>query len=76
MERRVVAAAAAGFAGGLLGAVAAYYALRTQRPAGRERRLTDVYQEDIAGEGKEYVPPLPSQVKQRPLFHVDKEVVQ
>ena len=43
---------------------------------GTRRRLTDVYQEDIAGEGQEYVPPLPSQVKQRPLFHVDKEVVQ
>ena len=35
--------------------------------------------EDIAGEGKEYVPPLPSEVKQydkqRLLFHVDTKVV-
>lgn len=64
MRSVVAVAAAAGMAGGVLGAVAAYYTFRQTPPARRERRLTDVYQEDMAGEGKEYVPPLPRQVKQ------------
>jgi hypothetical protein len=60
----LVMAAAQMQAAGLLGAVAAYYALRPAKPPQRERRLTDVYKEDLAGEGKEYVPPLPPNVKE------------
>jgi len=62
-ESKVVAAALAGFTAGIVSAAALYYATCLHKPPRRERRLTDAYTEDILGEGKEYVPPLPLEVK-------------
>jgi nitroimidazol reductase NimA-like FMN-containing flavoprotein (pyridoxamine 5'-phosphate oxidase superfamily) len=51
-------------AAGLAGSAALYVVMRSmQSTPKRERRLTDVYAEDIHGEGQDYVPPLPPDVK-------------
>lgn len=64
-SRTVAAAALAGFAVGVAGAAgtAALYWWSRSEPSKRERRLTDVYKEDLGGSIVDYVPPLPDDVK-------------